>query len=535
MSENNIYNLGFDASLNKPIQDNSTGVVYDTTANAMNVGQILSGGQLTLKSLSIGGLVRQVAPGDDIQQAIDSVNREGGGTIQLVTGTYVFYDNIFLRSNVALIGSGADKTIIDFGGRGISININGMNGKSGSGNISGTEGNATITGTSTAFTTEAKASGYIWIQGVWYQILSITNDTTLIITETYKSTTGFTGFGNFYFLADDIIKNVKIEGITIIDSAEPGLTSVYGDSIFIDTVFVKRCLSNNISFQQVSNLLIFNSKSFSADSHGFITNNCTNMSLINCFSYGNVGTGFYITANSGLYTVSSNIIGCVSEGNDDNGFAVATANAVKIIGCTSRFNDGDGIDIGSSDTVQRTTVSSCSFERNDGFGIRVASAYNIIQGNKIFKNTNGPIVDDGTGNTISGNSEVSPNDEKQIAFMVNASGAGVREGNVVVFSSNALGNRVTTTSTNGDNKVFGMAHETTSNGSVGAVMQTGNGSLYVTNGASSISVGDFLSSYSHAYYAKKAATGDTVFAIALEGPTTSTAVISALLVSPRLI
>ena len=100
-SSSDIYDLGFDRGLNREIPDNSTGVVYDTIENATNAASVLSGGNLNLKTLTIGGLTRQVAPGDDIQAAIDAVNREGGGTVQLLAKTYNPTFDINLKSNVA--------------------------------------------------------------------------------------------------------------------------------------------------------------------------------------------------------------------------------------------------------------------------------------------------------------------------------------------------------------------------------------------------------------------------------------------------
>jgi len=121
-----IYSFGFRKSLNREIPDESTGVVYDYLGDSLNVAQLLSGGDLTLKSLSIGGLVKQVAPGDDIQAAINAIAREGGGTIQLLAKTYIITNNIVLKSGVAIVGAGRDQTILDFEGRGFGIIVSGI-------------------------------------------------------------------------------------------------------------------------------------------------------------------------------------------------------------------------------------------------------------------------------------------------------------------------------------------------------------------------------------------------------------------------
>lgn len=127
-------------------------------------------------------------------------------------------------------------------------------------------------------------------------------------------------------------------------------------------------------------------------------------------------------------------------------------------------------------------------------------------------------------------------DQKKHLLMSNGSGASIPVGAVVILKADAAGNVVDTTSTNGSNKVFGAFVEATANATTGRVLTEGkHDSLIVANGTSSIAIGDWLSTYSHAYYAKKAVTGDMVFAMALSTPTTGTATITALLVTPRLI
>ena len=119
----------------------------------------------------------------------------------------------------------------------------------------------------------------------------------------------------------------------------------------------------------------------------------------------------------------------------------------------------------------------------------------------------------------------------------NTSGAVIPAGSVVILKSVATGDEMTTTTVNGDNKVIGMALVATTSDRPAGVLINGHttAKLLVSNGTSSILIGDWLSTYSHAYYAKKAVTGDTVFAMSLSSPTTSTAAINALLVNPRLI
>lgn len=47
-----------------------------------------------------------------VQAAVDSVARWGGGTIRILPGTYRFRNAVYLQSNIRIIGSGLDSTII---------------------------------------------------------------------------------------------------------------------------------------------------------------------------------------------------------------------------------------------------------------------------------------------------------------------------------------------------------------------------------------------------------------------------------------
>lgn len=53
-----------------------------------------------------------VAPGGNIQSAIDQVNASGGGTVNLQAGTHTIASSLLMRSNVTLKGAGAGSTTI---------------------------------------------------------------------------------------------------------------------------------------------------------------------------------------------------------------------------------------------------------------------------------------------------------------------------------------------------------------------------------------------------------------------------------------
>ena len=121
--------------------------------------------------------------------------------------------------------------------------------------------------------------------------------------------------------------------------------------------------------------------------------------------------------------------------------------------------------------------------------------------------------------------------------MKNTSGGSLVAGDVVVWKAVANGDEVTTTTTAGDDQVFGMMAEGTANNAYGYVMLEGFTTQLKVNGTTDINIGDFLTTFTTAKIAAKASTGDMVFARALEAYTAndSSGVIDALIIKPRLI
>lgn len=170
---------------------------------------------------------------------------------------------------------------------------------------------------------------------------------------------------------------------------------------------------------------------------------------------------------------------------------------------------------------------------NDASTPNAAYNANYFLGNHVF---NGVATFSEKTQIRSSQQAIFSNERQIYSAVKNSSGGTMPPGAVAIHSSTSPGDSFSTTTTNGDKKVCGMVVETTTNASVGGVLVTGFTTLlYANNSASSISIGDYLSTYSHAYYAKKAVAGEMVFAIAMEAPSTSTAQIDAMLISPRLI
>ncbi|NTW31765.1 MAG: hypothetical protein HGB12_03935 [Bacteroidetes bacterium] len=188
-------------------------------------------------------------------------------------------------------------------------------------------------------------------------------------------------------------------------------------------------------------------------------------------------------------------------------------------------------------TGDKNTVANNGIYSNQSFGtgIIISSNNNVVTEN-IITNFGTKISDSGTGTTLKDN-QGSITEEKNYVKMKNTSGSGLVAGNIVVFKSVAGGNEVTTTTTKGDSKVFGVVSESIADAASGLVQIFGKTTVLKANGTTDIAIGDFLTAYTTSGIACKAGAGDMAFAIALEAYATddNSGVIDALLISPRTI
>ncbi len=122
-----------------------------------------------------------------------------------------------------------------------------------------------------------------------------------------------------------------------------------------------------------------------------------------------------------------------------------------------------------------------------------------------------------------------------IQYVKNTSGGDLVAGNIVTLKAVAGGNEITTTTTQGDDLVFGMLAEDIANNGYGMVQTLGKTTLLKVDGTTDIAIGDFIGTFTTAGIGMKCSAGDMAIAIALEAYTTddSAGVIDALLITPR--
>lgn len=220
-----------------------------------------------------------------------------------------------------------------------------------------------------------------------------------------------------------------------------------------------------------------------------------------------------------------------------NGVRLAFAHFTTVTGnYFNRTSAGSGnvaVYVATNDNVvSGNTINS----HVTGIELSGTAVRNAITGNAITQCTNN-FVFASHNNTVTNNVGQSPVDEKVVQYVKNTSGGSITAGWVVVLKAVAAGNEVTTTTNASDPMVYGVMIETVANNGFGSVQVIGKTTLLKVDGTTDIAIGDYLTTFTTAGIAAKAAAGNTAFAIALEAYTTddSSGTIDALIIRPRII
>ena len=437
-----------------------------------------------------------------------------GAKIYVVRGTYNETANIAMKDGQMLEGQNPEDTIIDFGGGAFKITPNGVGSNRSVINL-------TIQASIANITVEMAGTGD-----------RVTN---CIINGTVASGTAVY-LGGIY----SIVSHCIITGFTAVGAYGVDMTA--NSCICHDNTIVT--CRTGIDMQGVWCVVS--------------GNRLAGMTLveIETGAYGQVvGNSF----SSAAVDVLVSGAGCVITGNYIRG-DVSWAGALDFITISDNdFNQGGVINT-------QVNVDSCNINGNhfnDGSGIRWAGRASTLNGNSfkgtayfeftagadnntaIGNNLNGSTEANATrftdlglsGNTAMFNSGVPHPAERRFVGAQNWSGVGVVDGDVVIHESEASGNRVKMTTTQGDPLVAGVFNAAVANGAWGAMQNAGKIATLKVNGTVDIAIGDLLGTYPAAGISMKAATGDMAFAIALEvyAVDDSAGVIDALLIEPRLV
>jgi len=432
-----------------------------------------------------------VQPGDDIQVAIDSLNNSGGGTVFLKAGTHTLTRTLTGYSNVSIAGEGLDQSIIECGGN---------------------------------------AYGLSYV-GTLSALLTI------------------------FSLKDFTLQN---------SNNTAGIDIQYADSWNIDAIKVTSCDQKGIRIQDAKNFLLIDVVTTSNTGNGIeiaASNNraTEQFSLINCQSNSNAINGYAINPNTNDMFYGR-FISCQAASNTSDGFdfsgSGASALDITLAGCVSNANGGIGYDVDSS--CQRVSFVGCYADVNTGDGFEISAVNCRVVG--CFSSDPVDLQNDTVfiGNSVAGGSSTDPIGQiitaegstqsflnqnegtrttRRYIIMKNTVGTTIAAGSPVILNSVATGDEVVTTTTGGDDKVFGMADEAISNNAWGRILIEGYTTRLRANGTTDIAIGDLLTTDTNAGIAKKGGVGDMIFGMALEAYSTddTSGVLNALIFSPRLI
>ena len=430
-SKYSVLDLGFSRLLTRPVslRDSqlTTPEMTNNFVNGLNT-KMLGAGEL-------GGLIgfghqSVVVPvGDNIQLAIDKVNKMGGGTVLLENGTHKPNYNITIYSSIFLQGQNGSVCIIDFDSQSYGIAAAGT-GVYTTGSITTITSSVFVTGSGTSWLANVSAGQHLFLGTRWYEIAAVTSDTTLVLSEGYGDNVTLPAS---YRIAT-AIKDVRVANITIKNSTTTGIALTDCRKIVFDNIL---SLDNNKG-GVFTNCSEFNNDRFVAVSSTDNGIELTNVGLsdwesVNSISSGGKNFVFNNVKTMTLFPIAANDAAGdgieITTGVNIKMTVEASGNGAIGLECVSDCSDLviDGIFSGNaSDNIKlAATTDNCIIYAGDisgagGYGVNIAASTcdtNKIIGNNFASNTLGDINDSGTGTVRVGNSPITIN-----TFTVNTSG-----------------------------------------------------------------------------------------------------------------
>ena len=364
------------------------------------------------EKLNIGTRVHSVAPGDDLQAAIDDLAEDGNGILHLQAGTFDITSNITIPSGINLQGTGT-ATILDFGGGAFQLQVIGTDAYT-TGTITIANGDTTVVGSSTAWG-EGLVGEYIFLQDLWYEITAFTDTTHITIAVPYAGT----DLSASVYTAAEIVSSVEISGMTLQNSTTDLIKVQYTEDVTIDDIFFSD--GGGAVDADVCGSLFIQSCFVDSCTKGFYLTDCWFGAFTDGSAF-NITGGDAINLNLGsnwlfdgisIEGVVGNGISLTSWG--DTSFSASTIKEVTgkgmefVSGCDTNAVESFTVRYCGSDGIKLTaTTDSCqfygiNFDNNVGYGFNIAAAScdnNIIALNNFASNTAGNINNQGTGTKI---------------------------------------------------------------------------------------------------------------------------------------
>jgi hypothetical protein len=414
-------------------------------------------------SITIGGTTKVIETVSELQSAINNFIPTDGGTLYLKPGIYNVNQSLTGITGLKIQGESSKNTIIDFGTGAYNLSFIGTDMYT-TGTVGAVTSGVIVTGVGTSWLSiENPSTKQLFMENKWYRISSVTNDTTLILSEGVTDTLSYP----INYKIGKPIEDIDIDEVTIRNSGTTALvftdcrditlrnviTQTSAKGITMDNCFIIST-KKVFSYSNASHGFEFNSCAFSSfedmlsignGGNGFTYNNCKTMPLYSCAAISNVGNGINFTNTDDVYMEME------LTGNGGQGAELVSGNkSILFRQCAVRSNISDGIKFTA--TSDECGILACNIESNGGYGINIANANcdnNIVSSNILKSNSTANGINNGTGTVIRGNVGWADNENfsyTQFFFGGDGSdGVGVADGSTALAGATLSGGNYTLT------------------------------------------------------------------------------------------
>lgn len=381
-------------------------------------------GTIITQDITIAGRTIGVDTVDEIRAALTELTAEGGGTIRIAAGTYVFTTSLALTDNIVLQGDDRSTTTLVFVA-GAQLQVIGGSAYS-TGTVSVSQGGTTVTGSGTSWLTNVAVGDKIRLNGFWTKVTNVASDTSLTIEIPF----GGAALSGAAYVVANTIDFVSIRDLALVGSS----SSDYLLEVEYATFLIGERLnviqgSSGVKLNFAGHITLDIVTSLGNTNNGFDINETSYLNFVTGYSASNGGKGYYITNCDQAIVLTA----CVAQGNTGNGFDVRDSSdilwspLVSVDNGSNGFytqdstdliievgklsaNAGDGIELNSN--ADRVLIFGSPIQSNGGYGVNIANSNcndTIIVSNLFNGNASGAVNNSGTDTLIRGNVGVNDN------------------------------------------------------------------------------------------------------------------------------
>jgi len=319
-----------------------------------------------------------VAPSGGDYTSIAEAFNAGATSVFVHPGMYVETSDIVVPEDGSLKGPcpGAVKIVLAAGAK---IKVDGTGRRTTTGTVSVTAGSATVTGTGTSFTA-LQASDWVQLGNTFYQIDTITNDTSLTLQLTYQGDT----ISDQAFVGQSMTYGAQIEDVVIVgQGGGENLLIEQGLNILFRGLLLLQCGDATTPAFYAKNCSVLMGLAVIVDSsleRGIHIEGSTISTFQGCVFKNSVSCGVCISESVGITFDAT-----FSNHNGTYGFnALSGCDLFQLNDCTSTWNAEKGVSVDPAAT--RVNISDGFYSYNGGIGIDYDGANCIVSGSTISNN-----------------------------------------------------------------------------------------------------------------------------------------------------